>query len=225
MEKCGGGFIRINKVESITLVRHGMTEWAESGKHTSVTDVALTAEGRAEALALWRFLVAQGHFDGIYSSPMQRAYHTAILAGFSDPELHRGLCEWCYGRYEGMTTAEIHQKDPEWSVFRSGGPGGESPENVRDRCDDLLREWDEKGRRHVLCFAHGHILRALAIRWLGLDLRFGDHLHLDPGSVSQLGWEHGVPALHLWNYRPRRLISGARAGSLRPPLWGVRSGQ
>lgn len=200
------------KIESITLVRHSMTEWSDSGKHTSVTDVALTAEGRADAQALWEFFVEQGHFDGIYSSPMQRAHHTAILAGFSDPELHRGLCEWRYGRYEGMTTAEIRREDPEWSVFRCGGPGGESPEAVSGRCDELLKEWDEKGHRHVLCFAHGHILRALATRWLGLGLCFGDHLHLDPGSISCLGWEHEVPALRLWNYCPQHLVTGSRAG-------------
>lgn len=198
-------------IETITLVRHGTTAWADRGKHTSVTDVALTAEGRADAQALWKSFVEQGHFDGIYSSPMLRAHHTAILAGFSDPELHRGLCEWRYGRYEGMTTAEIRQEDPEWSVFRCGGPGGESPEAVSGRCDELLKEWDAKGHRHVLCFAHGHILRALATRWLGLDLRFGDHLHLDPGSISCLGWEHEVPALRLWNYCPQRPVVGPRA--------------
>ncbi|MBU2849463.1 histidine phosphatase family protein [Acidithiobacillus ferriphilus] len=199
------------KIESITLVRHGMTAWSDSGKHTSVTDVALTAEGRVDAQALWGSFVEQGHFDGVYSSPMLRARHTAILAGFADPELHQGLCEWRYGRYEGMTTAEIRRENPKWSVFRCGGPGGESPEAVSARCDGLLEEWDEKGHRHVLCFAHGHILRALAARWLGLELRFGEHLHLDPGSISCLGWEHEVPALHLWNYCPQRPVIGPRA--------------
>jgi probable phosphoglycerate mutase len=120
--------------------------------------------------------------------------------------------EWRYGRYEGKTTAEIHRENPEWSIFRCGGPEGESPEEVGARCDRLLKEWAVTGHRHVLCFAHGHILRALAARWLGLDLRFGDHLHLDPGSISRLGWEHETPALHLWNYCPRRLHVGPGPG-------------
>ncbi|MDD2748913.1 histidine phosphatase family protein [Acidithiobacillus sp.] len=191
------------QVESITLVRHGMTEWADQGKHTSDTDIGLTSAGRADAEALWAVFENQGHFDGIYSSPLIRAHHTAILAGFAHPQLHDDLMEWRYGRYEGKTTQEIHKENPEWSIFRCGGPEGESPAEVTKRCDRLLHDWDTKGHKHVLCFAHGHILRALATRWLGLDLRFGDHLHLDPGSISRLAWEHDTPALHLWNYCPR----------------------
>ncbi|MDA8152454.1 MAG: histidine phosphatase family protein [Acidithiobacillus sp.] len=174
-------------LESITLVRHGMTEWASSGRHTSVTDVELTAEGRKDAQALRDPLMAMGPFDGVYSSPKLRALRTALLAGYAVPELSPGLREWGYGRYEGLTTAEIRGRIPTWNIFRCGAPGGESLDAVSARCDELLREWDEKGHRHVLCFAHGDILRALATRWLGLELRFGEHLHLDPGSISRLG--------------------------------------
>ena len=162
----------------------------------------LTEKGRKDARALCGPLMERGPFDGVYSSPMLRALRTALLAGYAVPELSPGLREWGYGRYEGMTTAEIRRGNPAWSVFRCGAPGGESPEAVSARCDELLRKWNEKGHRQVLCFAHGDILRALATRWLGLELCFAEHLHLDPGSLSRLGWEHEVPALHLWNYRP-----------------------
>ncbi len=186
-------------LRSITLVRHGLTEWAANGQHTSITDVDLTEQGREQAKILWRYF-AQGehHFDGVYSSPLRRALHTAVLAGFS-PSLHPKLQEWHYGRYEGKTSAEIHREDPEWTIFRCGAPEGETSAEVRRRCQELLAEWQEAGHERVLCFAHGHILRALACCWLGQDLTFGDHLHMDAGSISRLGWEHETPAIILWN--------------------------
>ncbi|WP_308389499.1 histidine phosphatase family protein [Acidithiobacillus sp. AMEEHan] len=188
-------------IRSITMVRHGETEWSKSGQHTSSTDIDLTAEGREQAKALWtHFAEGEHHFDGIYTSPLRRARHTAVLAGFS-PEAHEALHEWRYGRYEGKTTPEIHQENPDWTIFRCGAPEGESGEQVQKRCQQLLQDWADAGHEHVLCFAHGHILRALACCWLGLGLEFGDHLHLDAASISRLGWEHISPAIVLWNQR------------------------
>ncbi|BBF63864.1 MULTISPECIES: histidine phosphatase family protein [Acidithiobacillus] len=190
-------------LQSITLVRHGMTEWAADGRHTSVTDIGLTREGREEALALWTIFRDNGHqFDGIYTSPLRRARHTAILTGFTDAETQKELHEWRYGRYEGKTTPEIHQEVPDWTIFRCGAPEGESPEDIQQRCCRLLEGWQEHGHHRVLCFSHGHILRALACCWLEVDLAFGDHLHLDAGSISQLGHEHDTPAIIFWNLLP-----------------------
>ncbi|MCY0871233.1 MAG: histidine phosphatase family protein [Acidithiobacillus caldus] len=190
-------------LRSITLVRHGTTEWAASGRHTSVTDIGLTPDGRAEAMALWPFFRDRGrNFDGIYTSPLKRARHTAILAGFTDADPHDGLREWHYGRYEGKTSAEIHREWPQWTIFRCGAPEGESREAVQRRCRSLIEDWQKRGHEHVLCFAHGHILRALACCWLERELEFGDHLHLDAGSVSCLGFEHQSPAVLFWNLHP-----------------------
>ena len=184
----------------LTLVRHGMTAWAASGQHTSITDISLDALGEAQARAL-KPVLALETFDAVYSSPLQRARQTAGLAGFADAAVEADLTEWRYGRYEGRTTAEIQADDPDWSIFRCGAPGGETPADVAARCDRLLEGWARQ-HHHVLCFAHGHILRALACRWLGQPLDFGNHLHLDPGSMCRLGWEHQSPALHLWNAVP-----------------------
>jgi len=185
-------------IATITLVRHGMTEWAAAGRHTSVADVALTSAGEAQAKALKSFL-AGTQFDAVYSSPLLRARRTAILAGFAHAALEADLAEWRYGRYEGKTTMEIQQQDPNWSVFRNGAPEGETPSQVAERCDRLLRLWQQKNHHHILCFSHGHLLRALATRWIGQDIGFGEHLHLDPGSISRLGWEHRTAALRQWN--------------------------
>lgn len=185
-------------IATITLVRHGMTEWAVAGRHTSITDVALTSAGEAQAKAL-KSCLAGAQFDAVFSSPMLRAHHTAILAGFADAILEADLVEWRYGRYEGKTTMEIQQADPDWSVFRNGAPEGETPGQVAERCDRLLRMWRQKDLHHILCFSHGHLLRALATRWLCQDIGFGGHFHLDPGSVSRLGREHRTPALLQWN--------------------------
>jgi probable phosphoglycerate mutase len=190
------------QIGSITLVRHGMTAWAASGQHTSVTDIDLTETGRAQAKALWHYFVdREHHFDGIYTSPLRRARNTAILAGF-DPQTHADLHEWRYGRYEGKTTAQIHQENRQWTIFRCGAPEGESSAEVQSRCEKLLQDWENAGHQHILCFGHGHILRALACCWLGLGLEFGDHLHLDAASISRLGWEHSTPAITLWNHCP-----------------------
>ena len=185
-------------IATITLVRHGMTAWAAAGRHTSVTDVALTSAGEAQARAL-KPCLAETQFDAVYSSPMLRARDTAILAGFANATLDADLAEWRYGRYEGKATMEILEEDPNWSVFRNGAPGGETPSQVVERCDRLLRLWQQKDHHHILCFSHGHLLRALTTRWICQDIGLGNHLHLDPGRIARLGWAHRMPALHQWN--------------------------
>ncbi|MHB1566205.1 MAG: histidine phosphatase family protein [Acidiferrobacter sp.] len=188
-------------IATIILVRHGTTAWSLAGQHTSVTDVALTAEGAAEARRVGA-LLAYERFDAIYTSPLRRAQDTAILAGFRQAQTEPDLSEWRYGTYEGQTTAEIHQADPDWSIFRCGAPDGESPPQVVERCDRLLARWTTTGHARILCFSHGHFLRALATRWIQQAIVLGDHLDLGPGSVSRLGWLHQARVLQLWNYCP-----------------------
>ncbi len=188
-----------SSIRSITMVRHGMTEWAATGRHTSVTDLDLNDNGRNQAEALRRYFEAGKYrFDSVYTSPLLRARHTAMIAGF-DPRVEPDLHEWYYGRYEGKTTAEIHQENPNWSIFRCGAPEGESRHDIRRRCRRLLKGWSSAGCEQILCFAHGHILRSLACIWLDMNLRFGDQLRLDAASISRLGWEHNSPAIEFWN--------------------------
>lgn len=185
----------------IVLVRHGETEWARDGRHTSVTDVALTAAGEAAARGLAaRF--AGLRFATVWSSPRQRARRTAELAGFGDAvAIEPDLQEWNYGRFEGLTTAEIRVQWAEWMVFRDGAPGGESPDEVSARADRLVSRL-RGATGDALIFSHGHFLRALAARWLRLPLGAGAHFLLAPAAISILGYEHGnraEPALIRWN--------------------------
>ncbi|MHB8253370.1 MAG: histidine phosphatase family protein [Acidiferrobacter sp.] len=186
---------------AIILVRHGTTEWAASGKHTSITDVALNAEGVREARQIGA-LLAHKQFDAVFTSPLRRAHNTAILAGYPHAQTDTDLSEWYYGVYEGQTSADIHQTDPDWSIFRCGGPHGETPQQVIDRCDHLLAGWAQRGYERILCFSHGHLLRALATRWIEQPIVLGACLDLDPGSISHLGWRHHERVLRLWNYAP-----------------------
>ena len=136
-------------VKSITLVRHGTSTWSASGQHTSLTDIGLTAQGEQEAHAL-RDILNLRHYDMVYSSTLRRAHDTAKLAGFPDAQLDDDLCEWRYGQYEGKTTKEIQVNDPNWNIFRSGAPGGETPDDVGQRCDRLLTKWHYSGHTHIL---------------------------------------------------------------------------
>lgn len=187
----------------IILVRHGETDWAREGRHTGLTDVPLNAHGE-EVARLLGHRIAEGLSGGAWSSPRQRAMRTAELAGRGsglvvDPDLQ----EWNYGRFEGLTTAEIREQWPDWMVFRDGAPGGESPDDVSARAGRVvgrLRSVDSD----TLIFSHGHFLRALAARWLGLPLASGAHFILAPAAISILGYEHGnraEPALIRWNDR------------------------
>ncbi len=179
------------------IVRHGETEWSKSGRHTGTTDLPLTAKGEQDAVALAPAL-AGVHFDYVLSSPRQRARRTAELAGVRDVEIDDALAEWDYGDYEGRTRIDIQATRPGWSVWTDGCPGGESPGQVASRVDGVIaRVRAVEGR--VLIFAHGHILRSLAARWLEQTIDLGAHLELVTGRVSVLGHDRGTPTLELWN--------------------------
>lgn len=180
---------------NLVLIRHGETEWSAIGRHTSRTDLDLTAVGAHQALALAALLSGRT-FAAVRCSPRQRALRTAELARLEVTEVTADLAEWDYGVYEGLTLPEIHARDPQWSLWTDGAPGGETPEQVRVRVDRVLatpRAGD------VALVAHGHILRALAARWIGLSVADGARLGLDTASVSELGFEHDTPVLRRWN--------------------------
>ncbi|MFG3123386.1 histidine phosphatase family protein [Streptomyces sp. NPDC017615] len=187
----------------ILLARHGQTAWSLSGKHTGRTDVPLLEEGRRGAKLLGERL-RQAPLDGladveVRTSPLVRAHETCELAGFGDrAESWDTLMEWDYGAYEGMTPAEIRALRPDWLIWRDGVPEGETLAEVTARADEVVR-WARSADRDVLIFAHGHILRSIGARWLGLPLDFAARLRLNPTSLSTLGWAYGEPAIEHWN--------------------------
>jgi broad specificity phosphatase PhoE len=181
------------------IARHGETEWSRSGRHTSVTDLPLTPRGERSAQALCDRL-AGTPFDLVLVSPLRRARETAALAGFKDetqvePDAH----EWRYGAYEGLTSQEIRAEVPGWSVWTQPSPGGEAAADVAARADRIVERVRREAPERALLFAHGHILRVLAARWVGLPPEAGAHLVLDVATVSVLGWERETPAIARWN--------------------------
>ncbi len=182
----------------IVLVRHGETEWSRDLRHTGVTDVPLTDEGRRQAAALGVRLAGRA-FALVFTSPLGRARETSRLAGLAGAAAVReDLREWDYGDYEGLTTAEIRQRRPDWWLWRDGCPGGETPAQVGARVDRVLAEARAAGGDCAL-FAHGHVLRVLAARWIGLAAADGARFGLSTATVSVLGWERDTPVLSLWN--------------------------
>jgi probable phosphoglycerate mutase len=182
----------------VVLVRHGETTWSCSGQHTGATDIPLTAAGEAAARALAP-LLAPLPLARVLSSPLQRARRTGELAGFGDRlELDAELMEWTYGSYEGRTSAEIQAEAPGWLVFRDGCPQGESPAEVAARADRVIARL-RQGPGPTLVFAHGHLLRVLAARWLALPPLAGSNFLLDPTTISVLSDYRGTPALGSWN--------------------------
>jgi broad specificity phosphatase PhoE len=182
----------------IVLVRHGETEWSRDGKHTGRTDVPLTEAGRRQAEAL---AVALGgrEFARVFTSPLARAAETARIAGFGGrAEARDELREWDYGAYEGRTTLEIRRERPDWTLWRDGVPEGETAAEVAGRVDRLLAE-PRSIEADVLVFAHGHLLRVLTARWVGLGPESGRLLALDPATISVLGYERETPVIRVWN--------------------------
>lgn len=181
----------------IWVVRHGATEWAMDGRHTSRTDIALTAEGLRQAAALFRVL-DRVHFTRVLTSPRLRARETARLAGFADAPVDPDLLEWEYGDYEGLTTEEIRERDPEWTIFTGEVPGGETADEVGARAARVLdRVSDTDGP--VLLFAHSHFLRVLTAVALELGPRAGARFYVDPATIGVIGSQRGVRALTKWN--------------------------
>jgi probable phosphoglycerate mutase len=183
------------------LIRHGETEWSLSGKHTSRTDISLTEHGRRRAEELRDYLKGK-KFDAVFVSPMQRARETCAIAGFGDvAAVDEGLREWDYGVYEGKTTTEIRKEVPGWSVWKDEIVGGETVEHVGERADEVIVRALAAGASGgaVALFAHAHILRILAARWIGLEADGGRLLALGTGSVSVLGWERETRVIEAWN--------------------------
>jgi broad specificity phosphatase PhoE len=182
----------------IVLVRHGETEWSRDLRHTGRTDIPLTAKGRAEAASLLAPLSAWS-FEGVVSSPLDRALETCRLAGLGDAaETNEALLEWDYGDYEGITTAEIRKGRPDWFLWRDGCPAGESAADVGARVDPLVERL-KAGEGTVALFAHGHLLRVLAARWLGLPPQNGALFALSTATLSVLGFERETAVITRWN--------------------------
>lgn len=188
----------------VLLARHGQTEWSLTGRHTGTTDIPLLEAGRSAAVRLGERL-RRAPWDGlpdaeVRTSPMRRATETCELAGFTDrAQTWDLLREWDYGDYEGLTTPQISERrGRDWVIWRDGVSGGESLQELSTRADAVV-EWARSADRDVLLFAHGHVLRAIGARWLGLDPAFAGHLGLAPASLSVLGWAYGAPALTRWN--------------------------
>jgi probable phosphoglycerate mutase len=181
----------------VWLIRHGETEWSTLGKHTGSTDVPLTANGEREAASL-RDRLASVRFDLVLSSPLQRARHTAELAGFGDADVVPDLVEWDYGDYEGRTSVAVREERPDWYLWTDGAPGGESPSDVAARVERVIaRLRGTRGR--CLVFAHGHVLRSLSARWVDQPIELGAHLDLKTARVSILADDRGVPTIERWN--------------------------
>ncbi len=187
---------------SIFLLRHGATEWSESGQHTGLTDIPMTEAGLEEARALGP-LVAGHTFSLVLSSPLTRAMHTAELAGLEGVEAEPDLLEWDYGKMEGRTTAEMRKDEPEWTVFDGEIPGGETGAEVGARVDRVIARCTAADGDTALV-GHGHCLRILAARWLGLEPRDGRLFHLASGTLSELAWEREQPVIKSWGIPGRR---------------------
>lgn len=179
-------------------VRHGETAWSVSGQHTGSTDIPLTDRGRDLATRLRPVLSGQS-FGCALTSPLARARQTCALCGLGEiATIDSDLAEWRYGDYEGLTPAQIEQNAPGWLIFRDGCPGGESPDEVGVRADRLIARVRAVDGDAVL-FSHGHLLRVLAARWLGMPPRAGQHFLLDTGTLGVLSYYRSVPAIRTWN--------------------------
>jgi probable phosphoglycerate mutase len=190
-----------NHLPVIYIARHGETAWTLSGQHTGLTDLPLTPQGECNARALADRLAGLD-FAKVLTSPLQRASKTCALAGFgSMAEVDSELVEWNYGEYEGLTSAQIRAKRPDWQLFRDGCPRGESPAQVIERADNVLsRVRAVKG--DLLLFTSGHFIRVLAARWIGLEPSVTSmSFLLSTASLSAVGYDHDLsrPVIRLWN--------------------------
>ena len=188
------------KLPAFYLARHGETAWSLSGQHTGLTDLPLTEHGERNARQLGERLRGL-KFARVFTSPLQRARKTCELSGFGKAaETDPDLLEWNYGEYEGLRSAEIHARCPGWLIFRDGCPGGESPAQVADRADRVIKRVRAVGD-DVLVFSSGHFLRVLTARWLGQAPTAGSFFMLSTASLSVLSYEHDLsqPAVQLWN--------------------------
>ena len=184
--------------QRVHLIRHGETEWSLSGQHTGTTDILLTDNGRRVA-RLWKPILSEENFALVLTSPLLRARETCELAGLGDrAEIDPDLMEWNYGEYEGLTSQEIHATRPGWMIFKDGSPGGESPEQVESRIDRVITRV-RAAEGHVALFSHGHLLRALAARWIGLRASDGCRYLLNTATLCVMGYYRDIPAMKRWN--------------------------
>jgi probable phosphoglycerate mutase len=205
---------------SVFVIRHGETAWSLNGRHTGTTDIPLTDNGRRRTAELLRPALSGRVFALVLVSPLQRARETCERAGVAQAIIEPDLIEWNYGSYEGLTLEEIHHRAPGWLIFRDGCPGGETPEQVGARTDRVIaRVRAAKG--DVALFAHGHVLRVLVARWLGLPAAVGQHFLLDTGTLSLLSDYRGTPVVTRWNMplvdRERGGGQSARSPTGAPP--------
>lgn len=178
------------------LIRHGATEWSQSGQHTGVTDLPLTDLGKTEAQRLKERLKKE-KFSKIFCSPLKRAVETCRICELN-PIINPDLREWNYGKYEGMTTEQICEKDPGWNLFDKGAPEGESPQQVIERAHHFLHQVHSLEGK-ICIFSSAHFLRMFATQWLGVPPTFGKALYLNSGSLSILGYEHINRVIIRWN--------------------------
>ena len=184
--------------QEVYLIRHGETEWSLSGQHTGITDIPLTENGRRVAKLLAPVL-AKKVFSLVLTSPLERARQTCELAGLGErAEIDRNLMEWNYGEYEGLTPRQIHAQRPGWVIFNDGCPGGESAKQVGVRVDRVIARV-RAVQGHIALFAHGHIFRVFAARWLGLPATAGSHFLLSTATLNVLSYYRGIPAVKCWN--------------------------
>jgi broad specificity phosphatase PhoE len=182
----------------VVLVRHGETEWTLTGRHTGRTDIPLTEHGRDQARRIGATL-RDRQFALVLSSPLSRALETCRLAGLGDlAEVTDDLLEWDYGEYEGLRTVEIRETRPRWSLWTDGVPGGETAAAVAERVDRVIDRARSAGGT-VALFAHGHVLRVLTARWLGLPPEDGRLFAMEPAAMSVLGYERETPVIRRWN--------------------------
>ena len=183
---------------NVFAIRHGETAWSRSGQHTGTTDIPLTDNGRRLAERM-RPVLAATAFGLVLCSPMQRARETCELAGLGDRAIiDSDLVEWNYGEYEGLTPKQIREAAPSWLIFRDGCPGGEASEQVGARVDRVIARSRAVAGNTAL-FAHGHLLRVFAARWIGLPASSGQHFLLNTGTLCVLGYYHEIPAVRIWN--------------------------
>jgi broad specificity phosphatase PhoE len=185
----------------LLLARHGETEWSVNGRHTGRTDLPLTENGRRRARALADLLAGRS-FALVITSPLRRAVETCQLAGLGDhAQVRDDLHEWDYGDYEGVTTPQIHERRPGWSLWRDGCPHGEKAADVGARADRVIAE-ARATEGDAIAFGHGHMLRVLGARWVALPPADGGLLALGTGALSTLGYEHEEPVVVRWNIEP-----------------------
>ena len=183
---------------NVFAIRHGETAWSLNGRHTGTTDLPLTDTGRRLAERM-RPVLATKAFELVLCSPLQRARQTCELAGLGDQAaIDPDLIEWNYGEYEGLTPKQIQERAPGWLIFRDGCPGGEAPDQVSARVDRVIAR-SRAVPGNTALFAHGHLLRVLAARWIGLPATGGQHFMLNTGTLCVLGYYRQIPAVRIWN--------------------------